>query len=102
MQSLKKIGIKLYEELCSQHTHCLYNEDEKRLSSQCGKSDKKLSNNYIQTTCTSSYHEENTCKVSKQLVQNFKRSCAHKTSRVNADKWTNGGTDETCKPMSPC
>ena len=35
------------------------------------------SNNYVQSTCTSSYHEENTCKVSKQLVQNCKRSCAH-------------------------
>ena len=26
---LKKIGIKLYEELCSQGTHCLYIEGEK-------------------------------------------------------------------------
>ena len=25
----------------------------------------KFSNNYTKTTCTSSYHEENTCKVSK-------------------------------------
>ena len=25
---------------------------------------KKITNNYIQITCTSSYHEENTCKVS--------------------------------------
>ena len=41
VQSFKKIGIKLYEELCSQGTHCLYIEGEKRLSSQCGKSDKK-------------------------------------------------------------
>ena len=29
MQSFKKIGIKLYEELCSQGTHCLYIEVEK-------------------------------------------------------------------------
>ena len=49
-------------------THCLYTEGEKWLSSQCGKSDKKCSNNYVQTICTSSYHEENTCKVSKQSV----------------------------------
>ena len=41
VQSFKKIGIKLYEELCSQGTHCLYTEVEKWLSSQSGKSDKK-------------------------------------------------------------
>ena len=46
-------------------THCLYIEGQKWLSSQCGKSDKNCSNNYIQTF---SYHEENTCKVSKQSV----------------------------------
>ena len=36
MQSFKKIGIKLYEKLCS-CTHCLYIEGEKWLSLQCGK-----------------------------------------------------------------
>ena len=41
VQSFKKIGIKLYEELRSQGTHCLYIEVEKWLSSQSGKSDKK-------------------------------------------------------------
>ena len=50
--------------------------------------------------CTSSYHEENTCKVSKRSVQNCKRSCAHKTPRVNVDGWTNRRT-ETCTPKSP-
>ena len=40
VQSFKKIGIKLYEELCSCGTHCLYIEDEKRLSPQCGKKKK--------------------------------------------------------------
>ena len=59
------------------NTHCLYIQGEKWLSLQCLKSDKNWSNNYVQSTCTSSYHEENTCKVSKQLVQNCKRSCAH-------------------------
>ena len=44
---------------------------------------------YVQSTCTSSYHEEeNTCKVSKQLVQNCKRSCAHKIPMLNVDGWT--------------
>ena len=51
-------------------TNCLYIIGEKWLSSQCGKSNKKWSNNYIQTTCISSYHEENICKVSKRSVQN--------------------------------
>ena len=37
VQSSKKISIKLYEELCSRGTHCLYIEGEKWLSSQCGK-----------------------------------------------------------------
>ena len=41
VQSFKKIGIKLYEELRSQGTDCLYIEVEKWLSSQSGKSDKK-------------------------------------------------------------
>ena len=41
MQSLIKIGIKLYEKSCSRSTHCLYIEDEEGLSSQCGKSEKK-------------------------------------------------------------
>ena len=37
VQSFKKIGIKLYEELCSRGTYCLYIEGEKWLSSQRGK-----------------------------------------------------------------
>ena len=37
VQSFKKIGIKLYEELRSQGTHCLYIEVEKWLSSRSGK-----------------------------------------------------------------
>ena len=83
MQSFKTIGTKLEEELCSRGTHCLYIEGEKWLSSQCGKSDKKCSNNYTQTTCTSSYHEKSTHKVSKWLVQNCKRSCAHKRNPLS-------------------
>ena len=71
-------------------TQCLYIEGENWLSSQCGKSNKKRTNNYIQITCTSSYHEENTCNVSKWSVQNCKRSCSHKTARVNVDRCTNG------------
>ena len=40
-----------------------------------------------------SYHEENTCKVSKQWVQNCKRSCAHKIPMLNVDGWTDGRTN---------
>ena len=75
-------------------THCLYNQGEKWLSSQCRKSDKNWSNNYVQSKCTSSYHEENTCKVSKQWVQNCKRSCAHKIPMLNVDGWMDGRTNE--------
>ena len=77
-----KFQINLYKTVrgvaLTRGTHCLYIEGEKWLSSQCGKSDKKCSNNYTQTTCTSSYHKENICKVSKWSVQNCKRSCPHK------------------------
>ena len=52
----------------------------------------KWSNNDIQTTCTFSYHEENTGNVSKQSIQNWNRSCAPKTPRVNVDGWTDGRT----------
>ena len=41
IQSFKQISIKVYEELRSRGTHCLYIEVEKWLRSQSGKSDKK-------------------------------------------------------------
>ena len=166
VQSFRKIGIKLYEELCSRGTHCLYSEGEKWLSLQCGKvkknnltitakshahphtikkthakfhnnwyktvrgvvltrgtnclyimgekwlssqcrkSDKKWSYNYIQTTCTSSYHEENICKVSKQSVQNCKRSWLSRGTiayilrvKIEGEKWLSsqcGKSDKKC------
>ena len=90
-------------------TLCQYNLGVKWLSSQCRKSDKNLSNNYVQSTCISSYSEENTCKVSKQWVQNCERSCAHKIPMLNVDGWTDGRMNgrtyertETCTPMSSC
>ena len=80
-------------------TNCLYIhvKGEKWLSSQCGKSDKKWSNNYIQTTCTSSYHEKNICKVSKRSVQNCKRSCAHKRYPLSIKRgWKNEYVSSQC------
>ena len=47
-------------------THCLYTEGENDEVHNVEKSDKQCFNNYTQTTCTSSYHEENICKVSKR------------------------------------
>ena len=46
VQSFKKIGIKLYEELRSQGTHCLYIDVKKWLSSQSGKWQKIISQLY--------------------------------------------------------
>ena len=77
MQSYKMIGTKLRGIALTGGTHCLYIDGENWLSSQCGKSDKKCSNNYTQMTCTPSYHEENTCKIIKGSVQKCKRSCDH-------------------------
>ena len=42
VQSFKKIVIKLYEELRSQGTHCLFIEVKKSLTSQSGKIDPTL------------------------------------------------------------
>ena len=82
-------------------THYLYTEGEKWLSKQCGKSDKIWSNNYIQPTCTTLYHKENTCKVLKWLELNCRRSCTHKTPRVNVDGWTNGRKEEQTNWRKP-
>ena len=72
MHIFKKIGIKLYEELRSQGTHChnifIESEVRKWQNSQSGKSNKNKCKDYIQTICTSSDHGENMCKVSKRLV----------------------------------
>ena len=89
VQSFKKCGIKLYEELSSQGTHCLYTEVKKWLSSQSGKSDKK----YL-TIISKPYAYPHTMKKTHAKFQKdrykTKRSCAHKSSRVNVDRWTDG------------
>ena len=85
-QIFKKIGIKLYEDLRSQGTHCLLIEVKKWLSSQSGKSDNNL-------TIISKPHAHPHTMMKTRSVQNCKRSCAHKTPRVNVDWWTNGRTN---------
>ena len=84
MQSFKKTGLKLYEKLQSQGTPLsihLRSENDKvqkvqksdkkygkdyMKSSQCGKSDKKCSNNYTQTT----YAHPHTMKKTRAKFQN--------------------------------
>ena len=54
---------------CTSYLYTLtVSEPKKWLSSKCGKSDKNLSKVYMQTTCTSSDHDKNTCNVSKRTV----------------------------------
>ena len=80
-------------------TQCLYIKGEKWLSSQCGKSNKQCFNNYTQTTCTSSFHEENLCKVSKQSVQNLRGIALTRGTHylyIEGEKWQCGKSDKTC------
>ena len=99
VQSFKKIGIKLYEELCFKVPTVYTLRSKKDLVHKVEKVTK-----INLTIISKSYHDENTCKVSKRLVENCKRSCAHKTPRVNADGWTDrwmAKRTETCTPKSP-
>ena len=67
VQKFIKIGVKLYEELCSRGTHCLYIEGQKRLSSQCGKSDK----NDLTITSKSHAHPHTTKKTHAKFQNNW-------------------------------
>ena len=49
--------------------------------------EKKYIQGLYKTTCTSSFHAENIWEVSKQLVQNCKRSCTHKVPTVYTLWW---------------
>ena len=47
------------------------------------KTEKKKNQRIIsKTTCTSSFHAENICKVSKHSMENCKRSCTHKVPSI--------------------
>ena len=62
MQSFKKTGIKLYEELQSQGTYCLYISGQKM--TKFTKKKKVIKNeckDYIKSTCTFSDYGENMC-----------------------------------------
>ena len=83
-------------------THCLYTEGKKWLSSQCGKSDKKCSNNYTQTTCTSSYHEENTRKVSNnqyKTVRGFVLTRGTHCLYIEVKKWLSSQCGKSVKKI---
>ena len=82
VQSLKKISIKLYEELCSRGTYCLYIEGEKWLSSQCGKKWKKKKKKNLTITSKSNAHPHTMKKMHAKFHNN-----RHKTVRGVALTW---------------
>ena len=45
-------------------------EEKDKLVTENWNDREKISKDYTKTTCTCSFHGENICKVSKQLVQN--------------------------------
>ena len=47
---------------------------------------------YIPTTCISSKHGHNVCKVSKVMVLNCRRSCAHKVPILCTSSYLNNRT----------
>ena len=57
-------------------------EEKEKLVTENWKDREKKFKDYTKTTCTPSFLAENICKVSKQLVQNCKRSCTHKVPTV--------------------
>ena len=63
-------------------TTVLSEEQDKLVTENWNDREKKISKDYTKTTCTSSFHAENICKVSKQLMQNCKRCCTHKVPTV--------------------
>ena len=63
-------------------TTVLSEEKDKLVTENWRDRDKKISKDSTKTTRTSSFHAEHICKFSKQLVENFKRSCAHKVPTV--------------------
>ena len=64
----KKIGIKLFGS-CAHEVLTVYILRVKMTSSQCGKSDKKWSNNCIQTIYTSSHHEKTYAKFQNDMYK---------------------------------
>ena len=49
---------------------------------------KKKKKDSVKNTCTSSDHDEDTCKISEGLVKNCRRSCAHKVPIINSEPRT--------------
>ena len=73
----------------------------KWLSSQSGKSDKKWSNKYIQTTCTSSYHEENPAKFQNDRYKTVRGVALTRGTPclyIEGEKWLSSqcGSDKKC------
>ena len=86
VQSSKKISIKLYEELCSGSTHCLYiDEGEKWLSSQCGKGEK----NNLTITSKSHAHPHTMKKTHAKFHNNQYKTVRRGTHclYIEGEKW---------------
>ena len=60
----------------------IWTPDPKILDPPLKDREKKIPKDYTKTTCTSSFHAGNICKVSNQLVDNCKGSCAYKVPIV--------------------
>ena len=84
----KKIDIKLYEELRSQGTHCLYTEVDKVHKVE------KVKENNLTIISKSHAHPHTMMKTLAKFKKDwYKRSCAHKTPRINVDGRMNGRTN---------
>ena len=76
---LKRYGIELHEELCSEGTHCLYIEGEKLLSSQCRKESevKKMTvkvEKVMKIEIKSYPTHMHFCRPGRKHVQSFKKN----------------------------
>ena len=67
VQSCKKISVKLYEELCSRGSHCLYIEDEKMTKFTMWKKNKK---NYLTITSKPHAHPHTMKKMHAKFHNN--------------------------------
>ena len=101
----KKISIKLYEELCSRGTHCLYIEGEKWLSSQCGKKVKKKNNLTIRSKPHAHPHtmkkmhakfHNNPYKTVRGVALTRGTNCLH----IKSEKWLSSQCGKSNKKLT--
>ena len=61
----------------------LSEEKDKLVPEKWSDREKKISKDYTKTTCMIPFRDENIRKVSKQLKENCKRTCAHKIPTIH-------------------